>query len=129
MKNYDESLQVFREAFQLREREAQLAKKSDSAQEAQLKMAKIKHNIGCVNYELGNLEQAKASYDEAIQQQKSAFGTWTTPFMIMTDTTKPGFLTMASTMCNKGEQTLRRIEMPFYIALSLWLRNCDFRLY
>jgi len=39
---------------------------------------------------------------EAIDQQKKAFGTWSTPFMIMTDTTKPGFLTMASTMCNKG---------------------------
>jgi tetratricopeptide (TPR) repeat protein len=110
MKKYDESLEVFKEAFHLREREAQLAKQSESAQEAQLKMAKIKHNIGCVNYELGNLEQAKASYIEAIQQQKSAFGTWTTPFMIMTDTSKPGFLTMASTMCNKGELLQRRKE-------------------
>lgn len=104
MKKYDESLEAFREGFQLREREAQLARKSESSQEAQLKMAKIKHNIGCVNFELGNLDQAKESYNEAIQQQKAAFGTWTTPFMIMTDTSKPGFLTMASTMCNKGTQ-------------------------
>jgi tetratricopeptide (TPR) repeat protein len=105
MKKYDDSLETFREALQLRHREAQLAKKSAFSQEAQLKMAKIKHNIGCVNFEIGDLELAKASYNEAIQQQKAAFGTWTTPFMILTDTTKPGFLTMASTMCNKGEQS------------------------
>jgi tetratricopeptide (TPR) repeat protein len=104
MKKYSESLEVFQEAFQLREREAHVARKSENAQEAQLKMAKIRHNIGCVNFELGNLEDAKVSYVEAIDQQKRAFGTWSTPFMIMTDTTKPGFLTMASTMCNKGEQ-------------------------
>lgn len=104
MKRYTESLEIFKEAFQLREREARVARKSENAQEAQLKMAKIRHNIGCVNFELGNLEEAKVSYVEAIDQQKNAFGTWSTPFMIMTDTTKPGFLTMASTMCNKGEK-------------------------
>jgi tetratricopeptide (TPR) repeat protein len=103
MKQYDESLDVFREAFQLRQREAHLARKTESAQEAQLKMAKIRHNIGCVNFELGKMEEAKEAYVDAIEQQKNAFGTWTTPFMIMTDTTKPGFLTMASTMCNKGK--------------------------
>jgi tetratricopeptide (TPR) repeat protein len=103
MKQYDESLEVFREAFQLRQREAHLARKTEAAQEAQLKMAKIRHNIGCVNFELGKMEEAKEAYVDAIEQQKSAFGTWTTPFMIMTDTTKPGFLTMASTMCNKGK--------------------------
>ena len=104
MKRYAESLEIFKEALQLREREARVARKSESVQEAQLKMAKIRHNIGCVNFELGNLEEAKVSYVEAIDQQKNAFGTWSTPFMIMTDTTKPGFLTMASTMCNKGEK-------------------------
>lgn len=96
-------MEVFREAFELRQREAHLARKGDNAQEAQLKMAKIRHNIGCVNYEIGHLEEAKEAYMEAIEQQKAAFGTWTTPFMIMTDTTKPGFLTMASTMCNRGK--------------------------
>ena len=103
MKQYDESLDVFREAFQLRQREAHLTRKTESAQETQLKMAKIRHNIGCVTFELGKMEEAKEAYVDAIEQQKSAFGTWSTPFMIMTDTTKPGFLTMASTMCNKGK--------------------------
>ena len=102
-KQYDESLDVFREAFQLREREANLAEGTDHAQEAQLKMAKIRHNMGCVNFEIGQLDEAKEAYMGAIKQQKQAFGTWSTPFMIMTDTTKPGFLTMASTMCNRGE--------------------------
>jgi tetratricopeptide (TPR) repeat protein len=121
MKEYLESLDIFREAFHLRQREAHLARKSEFSQEAQLKMAKIRHNIGCVNYELGKLDDAKDSYIEAIEQQKAAFGTWSTPFMIMTDMTKPGFLTMASTMCNKGEFTrvnknwLSRINQPPFL--------------
>jgi tetratricopeptide (TPR) repeat protein len=103
MKEYNGSLNVFQEAFRLRQREAHMARKSEYAQEAELKMAKIRHNIGCVNFELGRLDEAKQSYNDAIEQQKSAFGTWSTQYMILTDTTKPGFLTMASTMCNKGE--------------------------
>lgn len=102
MKNYEESLTVFKEALRLREREAKHSRKAESSQEAQLKMAKIRHNIGCVNFEIGNLDEAEKAYNEAIAQQKAAFGSWTRPFMIMTDVTKPGFLTMASTMCNKG---------------------------
>lgn len=102
MKNYDESLKVFKKALRLREKEVKLARTSDAEQDAKLKIAKIRHNIGCVNFEVGDLDEADENYTEAIAQQKSAFGTWSTPFMIMTDTTKPGFLTMASTMCNKG---------------------------
>ena len=102
MKNYSESLETFEKAFKLRQKEFIKAEKSELAQEAELKMAKIRHNIGCVNFELGKLEEAKEAYNKAIDQQKKAFGTWKTPLMIMTDTTKPGFLTMASTMCNKG---------------------------
>ena len=66
-------------------------------------MAKIRHNIGCVNFEIGNLKEAEEAYAKAIQQQKKAFDTWSSPFKIMTDTTRPGYLTMASTMCNKGK--------------------------
>ena len=114
MKDYDESLKVFTKALRLREREAKLARTNEATKEATLKMAKIRHNIGCVNFEVGNLDEAEEAYTEAISQQKSAFGTWSTPFMIMTDTTKPGFLTMASTMCNKGESMWR--ASPFSYA-------------
>lgn len=89
-------------------------------------MAKIKHNIGCVNFELGNLEEAKASYIEAIDQQRTAFGTWSTPFMIMTDTTKPGFLTMASTMCNKGYIDLE--QENFADAISVFYESLKVRI-
>lgn len=126
LKKYTESLKIFKEAFRLREREVHLALKSENAQEAQLKMAKIKHNIGCVNFELGNLEEAKASYIEAIDQQRTAFGTWSTPFMIMTDTTKPGFLTMASTMCNKGYIDLE--QENFADAISVFYESLKVRI-
>eukprot|EP00934_Nitzschia_sp_Nitz4_P001517 Nitzschia sp. Nitz4//scaffold149_size55946//37788//39427//NITZ4_006600-RA/size55946-augustus-gene-0.72-mRNA-1//-1//CDS//3329536827//1517//frame0 len=108
MKNYEESLAVFKEALQHREREPKRNRSTDNTQDAQLKMAKIRHNIGCVNFELGNLEEADKAYKEAIQQQKSAFSSWASPFNIMTDVTKPGYLTMASTMCNKGYIDLER---------------------
>jgi tetratricopeptide (TPR) repeat protein len=102
MKEYDESLKVFKKALRLREKEVKLARTSEATREAKLKVAKIRHNIGCVNFEVGNLDAAEEAFTEAITAQKSAFGTWSTPFMMLTDTTKPGFLTMASTMCNRG---------------------------
>ena len=117
MKRYDESLKVFEEALKLREREAKIAKSADEIKEAKLKMAKIRHNIGCVNFEVGNLDSAEEAYTAAIAQQKSAFGTWSTPFMLLTDTTKPGFLTMASTMCNQGE-SLENLELHDFHCLN-----------
>lgn len=102
MKKYDESLANFKKALQLREKEEKTARTSEAAKEAKLKIAKISHNIGCVNFEVGNFDAADKAYTDAINQQKAAFGSWAAPFMMMVDTTKPGFLTMASTMCNKG---------------------------
>jgi tetratricopeptide (TPR) repeat protein len=102
MKRYDDSIKVFEDALQLRETERDNAENREIEQEAKLKMAKIRHNIGCVNFELGNLEEAKQNYVDAIEEQRAIFGSWTNPFMMLTDTSKPGYLTMASTMCNKG---------------------------
>ena len=48
----------------------------------------------------------KESDQEAIEEQKAIFGTWTAAISLVTDTSKPGYLTMASTMCNKGKQLI-----------------------
>jgi len=111
LEKHDESLAVFKKALKLREREAKLARNTESSKDVTLKIAKIRHNIGCVNFELGNLEEADAAYTIAIAQQKLAFG-WSAPFKMMVDTTKPGFLTMASTMCNKGYIALEQARYP-----------------
>jgi tetratricopeptide (TPR) repeat protein len=103
MKQYEKSIQVFEDALVLRQIEGVEAEDRDTEQDAKLKMAKIRHNIGCVNFELGKLEEAKQNYTDAINEQRAIFGSWTTPFMLLTDTSKPGYLTMASTMCNKGK--------------------------
>lgn len=103
MKQYDESIKVFEDALELRQIESDEAEDRETEQEAKLKMAKIRHNIGCVNFELGNLDEAKRNYVGAIEEQRAIFGTWKNPFTLMTDTSKPGYLTMASTMCNKGK--------------------------
>jgi tetratricopeptide (TPR) repeat protein len=105
MKEYDESITVFHDALELRQVENDEADDQEAKQEANLKMAKIRHNIGCVNFELGNLADAKRNYDAAIEEQQAIFGTWNNPFKLMKDTSKPGYLTMASTMCNKGMQS------------------------
>ncbi|KAG7354995.1 tetratricopeptide repeat family protein [Nitzschia inconspicua] len=102
MKKYGESIKVFQQALELRRFEGEEAEDREAEQEAKLKMAKIRHNIGCVNFELGNLDEAKRNYIGAIEEQRAIFGTWKNPFTLMTDTSKPGYLTMASTMCNKG---------------------------
>jgi tetratricopeptide (TPR) repeat protein len=102
MKKYDESIKVFNDALVLREIETEEANDRESEKEAKLKMAKIRHNIGCVNFEIGKFDEAKQNYTQAIEDQRAIFGSWTAPFMPFTDTSKPGYLTMASTMCNKG---------------------------
>lgn len=123
MKKFEESLDMFKKALKLREREAKNARTKESSKEATLKIAKIRHNLGCVNFELGHLDEADAAYTEAINQQKVAFG-WSGPFMMMLDTTKPGFLTMASTMCNKGYIALEQARYTdaikiFYESLKI----------
>ena len=102
MKKYENSIKVFKDALKLRLVECSEAENKELRKEAQLKMAKIRHNIGCVNFELGNLDAAKKSYVQAIDEQRAVFGNWASPFSVLTDTSKPGYLTMASTMCNKG---------------------------
>lgn len=102
MKKYNDSIVTFEDALALRKIECAEAENREARKEAQLKMAKIRHNIGCVNFELGNLKDAKESYVQAIDEQKAVFGSWTSPFALLADTSKPGYLTMASTMCNKG---------------------------
>jgi tetratricopeptide (TPR) repeat protein len=103
MKNYNHSIEVFEDALELRQIESDEAEDSASRREAQLKKAKIRHNIGCVNFEVRRYDEARKNYMAAIQEQKAIFGTWSSAFSLTgPDTSKPGHLTMASTMCNKG---------------------------
>lgn len=101
MKEYSDSLEIFQEALEMRRKEAADVIAPHDIRECKLKVAKVMNNIGCVNYEKGNHDEARNSFEEAIKMQKDAFGSWN-PFTRATDVTKPGFLTMASTMCNKG---------------------------
>lgn len=103
MKNYNKSIEVFEDALELRQIESDEADDGPSRREAQLKKAKIRHNIGCVNFEVRRYEEARKNYVEAIQEQKAIFDSWSSAFSLSEpDASKPGHLTMASTMCNKG---------------------------
>mmetsp|Transcript_41220 Transcript_41220/g.46565 ORF Transcript_41220/g.46565 Transcript_41220/m.46565 type:complete len:480 (+) Transcript_41220:314-1753(+) len=103
MKNYDQSIEVFEDALELRQIESDEAECSASRRGAQLKKAKIRHNIGCVNFEVRRYDEARRNYVGAIQEQKAIFETWSSAFSLAgPNTAEPGHLTMASTMCNKG---------------------------
>eukprot|EP00537_Pseudo-nitzschia_pungens_P003368 CAMPEP_0172367352 /NCGR_PEP_ID=MMETSP1060-20121228/20858_1 /TAXON_ID=37318 /ORGANISM="Pseudo-nitzschia pungens, Strain cf. cingulata" /LENGTH=494 /DNA_ID=CAMNT_0013091573 /DNA_START=82 /DNA_END=1566 /DNA_ORIENTATION=+ len=103
MKKYKKSIQVFEDALELREIECCEAEDAATKREAKLKKAKIQHNIGCVNFEIKNYDEARRKYMQAIQEQKEIFGSsWFSAFRLVSNTSKPGHLTMASTMCNKG---------------------------
>ena len=58
------------------------------------------HNLGCVYTELDQFDAAQETYNKALEQQKAAFGEWNGNLHTKGDSTKPGFLTMASTICN-----------------------------
>ena len=103
MKNYKRSIKVFEDALELRELELCEAEDTETRREAKLKKAKILHNIGCVNFEVKNYPAAWRNYNTAIKEQQETFApSWKTGFGLFESTTKPGRLTMASTICNKA---------------------------
>ncbi len=103
MKKYRKSIEIFEDALELRELELVEAEEEDARREAKLKKAKILHNIGCVNFEIKNFDGALRNYMQAIQEQKNIFApSWKTGFGIFQNSSKPGRLTMASTICNKA---------------------------
>lgn len=103
MKKYRKSIAVFEDALELREIELCEAEDGEAQREAKLKKAKILHNIGCVNFEIKNYETAWRNYMQAIQEQKQIFApSWKTAFGLLESSSRPGRLTMASTICNKA---------------------------
>jgi len=103
MKKYRKSISVFEDALELRELELGDSDDEEAIREAKLKKAKILHNIGCVNFEIKNYDAAWKNYMQAIQEQKQIFApSWKTAFGLLENTSKPGRLTMASTICNKA---------------------------
>lgn len=103
MKKYRKSISVFEDALELREMELVEAEDEEAKREAKLKKAKILHNIGCVNFEIKNYDKAWRNYIQAIEEQKAIFApSWKTAFGLLDSTSKPGRLTMASTICNKA---------------------------
>ena len=103
MKKYKKSIEIFEDALELRELELCEAEKEDARREAKLKKAKILHNIGCVNFETKKYDIALEHYVQAIEEQKQIFTpSWKTGFGLFENSSKPGRLTMASTICNKA---------------------------
>jgi tetratricopeptide (TPR) repeat protein len=88
----------------------------DDLEECKLKIAKVLNNIGCVNFEKGDLSGAEKAFDEAISLQRSVFKNWFT-LMCGVDANSPGILTMASTMCNKAYVEIERDHFVRAIAL------------
>jgi tetratricopeptide (TPR) repeat protein len=101
MEEHDDALKVFERALKLRKDEREETFASEDEDGSRLKVAKVLNNIGCVNFEKGDLLAARKAFDVAIQLQKSVFRNWYT-FVCGMDMNSPGVLTMASTMCNKG---------------------------
>jgi len=101
MEEHDDALKVFQRALKLRREEAEDMYGDDDLDECNLKIAKVLNNIGCVNFERGEMKPAKEAFDEAIALQTAVFKNFVT-LVCGVDSSSPGILTMASTMCNKG---------------------------
>lgn len=101
MEEHDDALKVFQRALKLRREEHDEMYGEDDLDECNLKIAKVLNNIGCVNFEKGNMPAANDAFEEAISLQNSVFKNFVTMVCGM-DNSSPGVLTMASTMCNKG---------------------------
>jgi tetratricopeptide (TPR) repeat protein len=103
LQQYEDSLKIFFEALAMRKKEGEDLVLPDDIKENNLQIAKVLNNIGCVNYEKGNYKQARESFEAAIRMQKKILG-GLSAFSFTDPTKTPGFLTMASTLCNKGER-------------------------
>ena len=101
MEEHEDALKVFQRALKLRREEREDIYGEDDMDECNLKIAKVLNNIGCVNFEKGDMEAAGRSFDEAIALQDGVFKNFVT-MVCGVDSNSPGILTMASTMCNKG---------------------------
>jgi tetratricopeptide (TPR) repeat protein len=105
LKQYEDSLLVFFEALAIRKAETKDLVLPEDIEESQLKLAKVLNNIGCVNYEMGKFQEGKEHFEKSIRLQKNALGELNV-FSFTDPTKRPGFLTLASTMCNKGRNLL-----------------------
>lgn len=106
MKDYSDALEIFFEALELREYEAEDFVLPEDVEESNMKIAKVMNNIGCVNFERGNFKEAKRAFEDAVKLQKNALGETVSDHTA----SKPGVLTMATTMCNMGYVHLKLAE-------------------
>lgn len=107
MDEHEDALKVFERALKLRREERDEVFSDEDFEECKLKIAKVLNNIGCVNFEKGDLTAAEKAFDEAVSLQRSVFKNWFT-LMCGVDANSPGILTMASTMCNKAYVEIER---------------------
>jgi len=94
-KEYEDSVDILFEALDMREEEANANTSSGTKFLAKLSISKILNNIGCVQFESGNTPEAERTFEEALGVQQKIMGK-------AKPRTRPGFLAMASTMCNLG---------------------------
>jgi tetratricopeptide (TPR) repeat protein len=120
MDEHDDALKVFERALKLRREEKEDVFAEEDIDECKLKIAKVLNNIGCVNFEKGDLKAAEFAFDEAISLQRSVFKNWFT-IVCGVDANSPGILTMASTMCNKAYVAIERDH--FLPAIDLFLES------
>jgi tetratricopeptide (TPR) repeat protein len=105
LNEYDEALKVFSEALHMREEESREISNITESKEAKLKEAKVLNNIGCVHFEREDSEEALHAFDSAVKLQRSALQTESRNFSASSQpASKPSYLTMACTLCNKGMQ-------------------------
>lgn len=116
MDEHEDALKVFERALKLRREENDDVFVEEDMDECKLKIAKVLNNIGCVNFEKGDLKAAEIAFDEAVVLQRSVFKSWFT-MVCGLDANSPGILTMASTMCNKAYVEIERDQFAASIDL------------
>jgi Tfp pilus assembly protein PilF len=124
--NYDQALVAFREALHIRR---------NFLGPRHLKCSKILNNIGCAQYSLDELEEARQTFEEALDIQRETLrlvpSTEDGQDSISADSNSI-LLSMASTLCNVGSIRLRRgqfdeADVALEEALLVSTENSSFR--
>lgn len=129
LQKFERAVGYLNRALSIREKELDEATDEGNKKEIiriELQIAKIQNNIGCAFFEVGDTEEAKDSFECALEIQQRIIKN-------DKDSSAPGQLVMSSTICNLGKITssfFLEILVPSSCLFNtnfLFFRSCSSR--
>ena len=94
-REFIDAIDVLSEALRIREGEEPNVTTDEKKGDVMIQQSKIINNIGCVHFEVGDMEKAKEFFEKALKIQREGYENgWLS--------SKPAYVAMSSIACNLG---------------------------